>query len=96
VIATSPAYWVESLTKLGQAGRILSGNPEDVESRPSPTPIDVYRRRAQLRYALVTVEAAIMLSGEYSQDSSEPAYLEGLREDLLAALWLTEILLSKQ
>jgi hypothetical protein len=37
-----------------------------------------------------------MLSGEYSQDSSEPAYLEGLREDLLAALWLTEILLSKQ
>jgi hypothetical protein len=58
-------------------------------------PIDVYRRRAQLRYALVTVEAAIMLSGEYGQDSSEPAYLEGMREDLLAALWLTEIMLSK-
>jgi hypothetical protein len=29
-------------------------------------------------------------------DSSEPADLEGLREDLLAALWLTEILLFKQ
>jgi hypothetical protein len=28
-------------------------------------------------------------------DSSEPTDLEGLREDLLAALWLTEILLSK-
>jgi hypothetical protein len=96
VIATAPAYWVESLTQLGQAGRISSGNPEDVESRPSPTPIDVYRRRAQLRYALVTVEAAIMLRGECGPDSSEAASLEGLREDLLAALWLTEILLSKQ
>jgi hypothetical protein len=93
VIATPLAYCVESLTQLGQAGVILSGNPEDVESKPSPTPIDVYRRRAQLRYALVTVEAAIMLRGP---DSSEPADLEGLREDLLAALWLTEILLSKQ
>lgn len=95
MIATPSAYWVARLTKLGQAGRILSGNPEDVESGPSPKPIDVYRRRAQLRYALVTVEAAIILSGEYGQDSSEPAYLEGLRQDLLAALWLTEILLSK-
>jgi hypothetical protein len=93
VIATPLAYCVESLTQLGQAGVILSGNPEDVESKPSPTPIDVYRRRAQLRYALVTVEAAIMLRGP---DSSEAADLEGLREDLLAALWLTEILLSKQ
>jgi hypothetical protein len=83
------------LTKLGQAGRIVSGNPEDVESGPSPAPIDVYRRRAQLRHALVTVEAAIMLKGECDLDSSEPANLGGLREDLLAALWLTEILLSK-
>ena len=78
---------------MGQAGRIVPGDPEHVESGPSPTPIDVYRRRAQLRHALVTVEAAIMLRGP---DSSEPADLEGLREDLLAALWLTEILLSKQ
>jgi hypothetical protein len=83
------------LTKLGQAGRIVSGNPEHVEPRPSPTPIDVYRHRAQLRHALVTVEAAIMLKGESGPDSSEPTNLEGLREDLLAALWLTEILLSK-
>ena len=80
---------------MGQAGRIVSGNPEDVESRPSPTPIDVYRRRAQLRHALVTVEAAIMLRGECDPESPEPADLEGLREDLLAALWLTEILVSK-
>jgi hypothetical protein len=96
VIATPLAYCVESLTQLGQAGGISSDNPEDVESTPSPTPIDVYRRRAQLRYALVTVEAAIILRGECGPDSSEPANLEGLREDLLAALWLTEILLSKQ
>ena len=80
---------------MGQAGRIVSGNPEHVESRPSPTPIDVYRRRAQLRHALVTVEAAIMLRGDSGPDRSEPADLEGLREDLLAALWLTEILLTK-
>ena len=83
------------MTKLGQAGRIVSDNPEDVESRPSPAPIDVYRRRAQLRHALVTVEAAIMLRCESGPDSSEPTDLEGLREDLLAALWLTEIVLSK-
>ena len=80
---------------MGQAGRIVSGNPEHVESRPSPTPIDVYRHRTQLRHALVTVEAAIMLRGECGPDSSEPANLEGLRDDLLAALWLTEILLAK-
>ena len=80
---------------MSQARRIVSSNPEHVESRPPPARIDVYRRRAQLRYALVTVEAAIMLRGEGGPDSSEPDNLEGLREDLLVALWLTEILHAK-
>jgi len=66
-----------------------------VESRPSPAPIDVYRHRAQLRQALLTVEEAIVLRGECGPDSSEPVNLEGLRDDLLAALWLTEILLAR-
>jgi hypothetical protein len=61
----------------------------------SPTSIDVYRRRLQLRHALVTVEAAIALRDEPGSDRSDTVDLEGLREDLLVALWLTEILLSK-
>jgi hypothetical protein len=62
-----------------------------------PTPLDFYRRRVQLRHALVTVEAAIALREERTPAESEPtpADLEGLREDLLVALWLTEVLLSR-
>jgi hypothetical protein len=66
-----------------------------VQSEHSPVPIDVYRRRAQLRHALVTIEAAIAQRDERDPGGSETVNLEGLREDLLVALWLTEILLSK-
>ena len=62
----------------------------------APAPIDVYRRRLQLRHALVTVEAAIALRDEPGAGSSETDNLEGLREDLLVALWLTEALLAKR
>ena len=74
----------------------MPGNPQDVTSGYSSTPIDVYRRRVELRHALATVEAAIALRGERGSDSSSKVNLEGLREDLLVALWLTEIPLSKR
>jgi hypothetical protein len=67
-----------------------------VQSAPSPTPLDLYRRRVQLRHALVAVESAIVLREERApEDDPEPVNLEGLRQDLLVALWLTEVLLSK-
>jgi hypothetical protein len=72
------------------------GEAQSMESGHAPTPIDIYRRRAQLRHALATVEAAIVLSDERAACGDEPVVvnLEGLREDLLVALWLTEVLLS--
>lgn len=60
----------------------------------SPTQIEAYRRRIELRQALATVEAAILLRDEHGPAS--PVNLEGLRDDLLAALWLCEILLMKR
>ena len=65
-------------------------------SAPSPAPIDVYRRRLQLRHALVSVEAAIALREEPNSGGSESVNLEALQEDLLAALWLTETLLAQR
>jgi hypothetical protein len=49
----------------------------------------------QLRHALVAVESAIVLRDERTPEDGEPANLEGLRQDLLVALWLTEVLLSR-
>jgi hypothetical protein len=60
----------------------------------SPTQIDAYKRRVELRRALATVEEAIALRDERGSASS--VNLEGLREDLLVALWLCEILLTKR
>ena len=85
-----------SLTRLGQARQILPGNPQEVRFERSPAPIDVYSRRLQLRHALITVEAAIALRDEPGAGGSETANLEGLREDLLVALWLTDVLLGKR
>jgi hypothetical protein len=65
-----------------------------VAPRRSPTRIDAYRRRVELRHALTTVEEAIALRDESGSACS--ANLDGLREDLLVALWLTEILLAKR
>jgi hypothetical protein len=59
----------------------------------SPTQIEAYRRRVELQHALATVEAAIALRVEGGSACS--VNLEGLREDLLVALWLCEILLAK-
>jgi hypothetical protein len=67
-----------------------------VTFKQSPAPIDVYRRRFQLRDALVSVEAAIALRDEPGPRGSESVKLEGLREDLLVALWLTETQLAKR
>jgi hypothetical protein len=80
---------------LGQARWIVPSNPQGVTSEYSSTPIDVYRRRVELRHTLATVEAAIALRDERGSDSSSKVNLEGLREDLLVALWLTEIVLAK-
>lgn len=60
----------------------------------SPTQIEAYRRRVELRHALATVEEAIALRDE--RGSACSVNLEGLREDLLVALWLCEILLAKR
>jgi hypothetical protein len=49
----------------------------------------------QLRHALVAVESAIVLEEERALEDAEPVNLEGLRQDLLVALWLTEVLLSR-
>jgi hypothetical protein len=86
---------VESLTTLGQARRILTGNPRGVTFEHSPGPIDVYRRRRELRHALATVEAAIAVRDDHDSGRLDTVNLEGLREDLLVALWLTETLLRK-
>jgi len=83
------------LTKLGQAGRIVPGNPQKVKFEHSAAPIDVYRRRLELRHALATVEAAIALRDQPDRGGSETVNLESLREDLLVALWLVEGLLEK-
>jgi hypothetical protein len=61
----------------------------------SPTPIDIYRRRRELRHALATVEAAIAVRDDHDSGRSDTVNLEGLREDLLVVLWLTETLLPK-
>jgi len=81
---------------LGQTGRILPGNHQEVTFEHTPAPIDVYRRRLELRHAPVTVEGAIALRDEPGAGGSETVNLEGLREDLLVALWLTEIVLAKR
>jgi hypothetical protein len=81
---------------LGQAGRILRGHSQEVKFEHSTVPIDVYRRRLQLRHALVAVDAAIALQDEPREGGSETVNLEGLREDLLVALWLVEVLLAKR
>lgn len=73
----------------------MSATLWEVQSAPSPTPLDLYRRRVQLRHALVAVESAIVLRDERTPEDAEPANLEGLRQDLLVALWLTEVLLSR-
>jgi hypothetical protein len=85
------------LTWLGQAVDSAWSKALEMQSGPAPTPLDFYRRRVQLRHALVTVEAAIALREERTPAESEPAPvdLERLREDLLVALWLTEVLLSR-
>jgi hypothetical protein len=61
----------------------------------SSGPIDVYRRRRELRHALATVEAAIAVRDDHDSGRSDTVNLEGLREDLLVALWLTETVLRK-
>jgi hypothetical protein len=65
-----------------------------VTSGRSPTQIEAHRRLLELRHALATVEAAIALRNE--RGSACSVNLEGLREDLLVALWLCEILLAKR
>jgi hypothetical protein len=74
----------------------LPGNPQVVRFERSTAPIDVYRRRLQLRHALITVEAAIALRDKPGAGGSATVNLEGLREDLLVALWLTDVLLGKR
>ena len=66
-----------------------------MQSAQAPARLDLYRRRVQLRHALVAVGAAIAVSDEGTQNGSEPLNLEGLRQDLLVALWLNEVLLSR-
>jgi hypothetical protein len=67
-----------------------------VASGHSPTPIEAYRRTVELRQALDAVEAAIALRDERGSACSGGGNLEGLREDLVMALWLTEVLLLKR
>jgi hypothetical protein len=64
-----------------------------------PVPIDIYRRRARLRHALVTVEEAIALANaQRAADGGVPTIvgLEQLRDDLLIALWITQLGLSSR
>jgi hypothetical protein len=68
-----------------------SGNP--------PVPIDIYRRRARLRHALVTVEEAMALANaQRAADGGKPTIfgLEQLRDDLLIALWITQLGLANR
>jgi hypothetical protein len=67
---------------------VTSGHP--------PTPIDAHKRTVELRQALATVDAAIALRDERGSPCSGGVNLDGLREDLVVALWLTEILLFKR
>jgi hypothetical protein len=61
-----------------------------------PTPIELFRRRRELRGALVTVDAAIALRNERGPRGAETVDFDGLREDLLVALWLTEAQLARR
>jgi hypothetical protein len=68
-----------------------SGNPT--------VPIDIYRRRARLRHALVTVEETIALvNAQRAADGGKPTVfgLEQLRDDLRMALWITQLGLSSR
>ena len=67
-----------------------------VERQDAPTPIDLYRRRSRLRQALAAVDEAIELASAHFAAEAEPTVfgLERLRDDLLIALWLTELGLS--
>ena len=61
--------------------------------------MDVYRRRARLRHALVTVEEAIAVAeAQRDADGGKPTIfgLEQLRDDLLIALWLTQLGLANR
>ena len=64
----------------------------------TPTSIEIYRRRARLRQALVRVDEAIELASAPVAAAAEPTVfgLERLRDDLLIALWLTELGLSSR
>ena len=55
--------------------------------------MDAYRRRARLRRALEAVDQAIELANAHIGAEAEPTVfgLERLRDDLLIALWLTEL-----
>jgi hypothetical protein len=74
-----------------------SGN--EAGSGTPPVPIDIYRRRARLRHALVTVDEAIALaSARCAAEGEEPTIFgpEQFPDDLLIALWLTELGLSSR
>jgi hypothetical protein len=66
---------------------------DSVERQDTPTSIDVYRRRSRLRQALAAVDEAIELASGHVAAEAEPTVfgLERLRDDLLIALWLTEL-----
>ena len=74
-----------------------SGN--EAGSEKPPVPMDVYRRRARLRHALVTVEEAIAVAeAQRDADGGKPTIfgLEQFRDDLLIALWLTQLGLANR
>jgi hypothetical protein len=76
---------------------VESGN--ETGSEKPPVPLDVYRRRARLRHALVTVEEALALAEvQRGVDGGKPTIfgLEQLRDDLLIALWLTQLGLANR
>ncbi len=74
-----------------------SGN--EAGSEKPPVPMDVYRRRARLRHALVTVEEALALAeAQRDADGVKPTIfgLEQFRDDLLIALWITQLGLTNR
>ncbi len=74
-----------------------SGN--EAGSEKPPVPMDVYRRRARLRHALATVEEALALAeAQREADGVKPTIfgLEQLRDDLLIALWITQLGLANR
>ena len=74
-----------------------SGN--EAGSEKPPVPMDVYRRRARLRHALVTVEEALALAeAQRDADGGKQTIfgLEQLRDDLLIALWITQLGLANR